>query len=177
MLGMRLLLHREEISEIVNRLAIQISAVYADKPVVVVGILNGGFIFCADLIRKFQIREIRITFIQAESYEHGSTASSGSVRILQDINVDIQGRDVLVVEDILDTGLTLYKIIDHLRAKNPASIRIVALLSKPDKRNPSLEIVESLYVGREIPNVFVVGYGTDDTDGTKRDLPDIWAKD
>lgn len=175
-MGMRVLLTRDEINEIVGQLADQISATYADKPVVVVGILNGGFIFCADLVRKLQIGKIRITFIQAESYNHGSTTSSGSVRILQDINVDIQGCDVLVVEDILDTGLTLYKIIDHLKAKDPASIRIVALLSKPDKRDPSLEIVDYLYVGKEIPNVFVVGYGMDDTDGTNRNLQDIWAK-
>jgi hypoxanthine phosphoribosyltransferase len=119
-------------------------------------VLKGAVTFMADLVRWLPF-DLEMDFMAISSYGQ-STETSGIVRILKDLDLDIEGRDVLIVEDIIDSGLTLQYLTDYLRSHGPASIEIVALLSKPDRRQAE---VECRYTGFEIPNEFVVGYGLD----------------
>ena len=150
------LFSREEIKNKVAELGKAISEDYAGNELLVVGILKGAFIFMADLVREIDI-SLEIDFMDVSSYGL-STTSSGEVRIIKDLEYSIQDKDVLIIEDIVDTGLTLKHITDMLRTRNPRSIKICCLLDKPSRRKASI-IAD--YVGFTIPDRFVVGYGID----------------
>ncbi len=140
-----------------KELAAQISADYADKDLLLVCILKGGVIFLSDLSRALTIPH-SIDFMAISSYGGTRTESSGVVRILMDLNTSIENRHVLIVEDIIDTGRTLQYITENLATRDPASLRICTLLNKPDRREVEIDLH---YVGFNIPNEFVVGYGLD----------------
>lgn len=151
------LISEEEIAERLDSLAVEINSAFADTDkLVVVGLLRGSFIFIADLARKLSV-PVEIDFIEASSYGN-STESSREVRILKDLRGKIEGRDVLVVEDIVDTGHTLSRVTDILRTRRPARLEVCALLSKPSRREVR---VNARWIGFEIPDEFVVGYGID----------------
>ncbi len=152
-----IILSAGQISEIVARLGREISSDYEGRNPILVNLLKGGVVFLADLIRQLTIPHL-IEFMHVSSYENG-TSSSGVVRITQDLSCGIEGRDVLIVEDVIDTGTTLAYISDMLQLRNPRSIEVCSLLLK---QNPTeLEGIPVRYVGTNIPDVFVVGYGLD----------------
>ncbi len=159
------LLDEARIAARVKELGQQISRDYAGKDLVVVGLLNGVFPFFADLVRAIDL-EVDLTFMQASSY-HGGTDSTGEVVIKKDMDRPIQGRHVLVLEDIVDTGLTLHKVRNLLLDREPASLAICSLLDKPSRRKVPVKVE---YIGFEIEDHFVVGYGLD-FDGKLRNLP------
>jgi hypoxanthine phosphoribosyltransferase len=134
-------------------------------------VLKGGFVFLADLVRRIE-SPCTIDFMAISSYGSG-TQSSGIVRILKDLDHSIQDRDVLIVEDIVDSGLTLSYLLRNLEARHPASLEVCALLTKPARREND---VPCRYVGFEIPDRFVVGYGLDAAEHY-RELPDVWVVD
>jgi len=146
----------DEIQRKVAELGQKITKDYEGKQPVFVGILKGAFMFMADLIRHVDL-PLEIDFLAVSSYGK-STESSGAVMILKDIGVDIEGRDVLIVEDILDTGLTLKHIVKHLMSKHPKSLKICVLLDKKERRKVQ---IDADYVGFEVPDKFLVGYGLD----------------
>jgi hypoxanthine phosphoribosyltransferase len=134
----------------------EISSDYAGKDLLLVGVLKGAVFFMADLMRSLTV-PCEVDFMAISSYG-AETDSSGVVRILKDLDIPLQGRDVLVVEDIIDSGLTLSYLMRNLRARDPASLEVCALLTKPGRREIEVPVK---YVGFEIPNRFVVGYGLD----------------
>lgn len=150
------LLSKEQIDQRVREIGRQISQDYAGRDLVVVGILKGAIIFLSDLVREISV-PVTLDFVATSSYGD-SSISSGAVRILKDLEGGIEGRDVLIVEDIVDTGLTLLYLLQNLRSRNPASLKVCTLLDKPERR--TVEIVPD-YLGFSIPNAFVVGYGLD----------------
>ena len=150
------LLTEEQVQTKVRDLAAQISKDYAGRDVLLVGVLKGAFILMADLARHLTVPH-EFDFMAVSSYG-SATQTSGVVRILKDLDREIQGRDVLIVEDIIDTGLTLNYLLRYLRGKNPRSLRICALLDKPARRLVEIEID---YRGFTIPDSFVIGYGLD----------------
>jgi hypoxanthine phosphoribosyltransferase len=141
----------------VAELGAQLSADYAGRPLTLVSVLKGALPFMADLMRAMTI-PLHIDLMEVSSYGGTATESSGLVRILKDLSSSIEGKDVLIVEDIIDTGLTLNYLLRYLRGKNPASLRICALLDKPARRLVEIDID---YRGFTIPDRFVVGYGLD----------------
>lgn len=145
---------REEIAERVEGLGQEISKAYKDKELVVVSLLRGSFIFAADLVREISL-PVEIDFITTSSYED-SEVSSGHVDIVHDLRASIEGKDVLIVDDIIDSGFTLEKVMEHLKEKNPNSIGICVMLDKPSRRQVDLA---PDFVGFSIPDVFIVGYG------------------
>lgn len=163
----KVLISSEKVQRRIAQLARQINRDYAGQPLVIVGVLKGAFIFMADLIRHLR-QPVTCDFLRVSSYNHG-TESSGTVRIEFDITQPIRGKDVLLVEDIVDTGLTLNEAIRHLKAKKPRSLKICALLRKPERERVKIDVD---YVGFVIPNKFVVGYGLDYA-GQHRNLPYI----
>ena len=164
------LIPEAEVAARTDELARAISAHFADsEKLVVVGLLRGSFIFIADLVRRLSV-PVEIDFIEASSYGN-STESSREVRILKDLRGEIEGRDVLVVEDIVDTGHTLRHVIDILRTRHPARLEVCALLSKPARREVEVDV---RWIGFEIPDEFVVGYGIDYAQ-RDRNLPYIGA--
>jgi len=152
-----ILLTEEQIQAKVAELGARISADYAGRELTLVSVLKGSLPFMADLMRQLRI-PIRIDLMEVSSYGGSTTESSGLVRILKDLSSSIEGRDVLIVEDIIDTGLTLNYLIRYLRGKNPRSLRICTLLDKPARRLVDIPVD---YVGFTIPDQFVVGYGLD----------------
>ncbi len=150
------LISQSAIAQRVRELGAQISADYAGRELLVVGILKGSWVFLADLVRQLSI-PVLIDFMTVSSYGQ-STKTSGVVKIVLDLKCPLEGRDVLVVEDILDTGLTLKYIIDNLRLRRPRSLKIVALMDKPERRRVA---ITPDYVGFTVPDKFVVGYGAD----------------
>ena len=150
------LLSGEQVQVRVAELGAQLAADYADRDPVLVSVLKGSIIFMADLVRAMPI-PLSIDLMEVSSYGD-STESSGQVRILKDLSTSIEGRDVIVVEDIIDTGLTLNYLLRYLHDKGPASIRICCLLDKPARRLAPIEID---YRGFTIPDRFVIGYGLD----------------
>jgi len=140
----------------VHQLGAQITADYRGKTPHLIGVLKGATIFHADLVRAIDL-VVSVDFIAVASYGSG-IKTSGEVRILKDLDESVEGKDVLLVEDILDTGLTLHYLLENLQSRNPRSLRIVSLLSKPSRR---LIEVRAEYVGFEVPDKFVVGYGLD----------------
>jgi hypoxanthine phosphoribosyltransferase len=152
----QVLVTEDQISAKVRELADKISADYADRDLLLVGVLKGAVMFMSDLARALS-RPAELEFMAISSYG-SSTSSSGVVRILKDLDHDIAGQHVLVVEDIIDSGLTLSYLLKNLATRQPASLEVVALLRKPDAVRVDVPV---RYVGFEIPNEFVVGYGLD----------------
>ncbi len=162
----KILISASEIAEKTSELAKQISKDYQGKEIFMVVLLRGSFIFAADLIRKIE-PDVIVDFMVVSSY-HGEK-STGEVRIIKDLSQSIHGREVLIVEDIVDTGLTLTKILDLLGSRTPGSMEVCTLLSKPSRREKEVDVK---YCGFEIEDKFVVGYGLD-VDQKYRQLPDI----
>ncbi len=159
-----------QIAERIGVLGREIEAEFADTDkLVVVGLLRGSFVFIADMVRALDL-PIEVDFIEASSYGDGME-SSREVRILKDLRGAIEGRDVLVVEDLVDTGFTLRHVLGLLRARKPARLRSIVLLDKPSRREVTVDVD---WVGFEIPDAFVVGYGIDYAQ-RNRNLPYIGA--
>jgi hypoxanthine phosphoribosyltransferase len=152
----RVLISEEDLQRRVAELGAQVSADYCDLNPLLICVLKGGYVFLADLTRALTIKH-GIDFMAVSSYGD-STTSSGVVRILKDLDRDITGRHILLVEDIIDTGHTIAYLLENLRVRGPASIRICTLLSKPSRREVRLGVD---YIGFDIPNEFVIGYGLD----------------
>jgi hypoxanthine phosphoribosyltransferase len=150
------LISEEQIRAKVKELARQLSRDYRDKNPVLVGVLNGAFVFLADLIRNLEL-DCTIDFVAWASYGK-DTSSSGVFRIMKDLETNVESKHVLVVEDIIDTGLTLHYLLDTIRARRPASVKVVALLDKPSRRRIE---AKADYLGFQVPDAFVVGYGLD----------------
>ena len=167
---LNLLISEEEIQERVKILARKISSDYKKnpKPPIIIGVLNGSFYFMADLLRAMNI-EAEMDFIKISSYQ--KTGSTGTVRLIKDISADITGRDIILVEDIVDTGLSINFLRKHFENSSPAAVKVATLLYK--KEITRVE-VEPEYVGFEIPDKFVVGYGLDIEQQYRR-LRDIFA--
>ena len=153
---MRVLISAKELQAKIDDLASAIASDYAGTHPVLICVLKGAVFFLADLTRRLPF-DLEIEFMAVSSYGQ-SSESSGIVRILKDLDTDIEGRHVLIVEDIIDSGLTLQYLTKSLRTRNPASLAIATLLSKPGRRTAELDC---RYTGFEIPNEFVVGYGLD----------------
>jgi hypoxanthine phosphoribosyltransferase len=151
-----ILVQSDELANRVRELAEEISRDYEGRELLLVGVLKGAVFFLSDLMRHLETR-CEVDFMAVSSYG-SSTDSSGVVRILKDLDVSIEGREVLIVEDIVDSGLTLSYLMRTLQARDPASLEVCALLTKPERRKVDLPI---RYVGFEIPNRFAIGYGLD----------------
>ena len=151
-----ILLTEKDLQKAVKKLGKQISADYEGKNLMLVAVLKGSVIFMADLMRAITI-PISIDFMSVSSYGSGTT-SSGNIHVAKDLNSDIAGRNVLIVEDILDTGNTLHQLTKMLKERNPASLKVCVLLDKPARREQE---IYADYVGYTIPDAFVVGYGLD----------------
>jgi hypoxanthine phosphoribosyltransferase len=156
------------LQERIDELATRINKDYTGKEVVFIGILNGAFIFAADLFRRIHLKA-RITFIKLASYE--GTSSSGSIKELIGWNEDLKDKSAIIIEDIVDTGVTLKHTVDNLIIRNVREIKVVTLLLKPAAYNKKIHID---YIGFEIPNDFVVGYGLD-YNGEGRNLPSVYT--
>jgi hypoxanthine phosphoribosyltransferase len=165
--ALNVLIPAHKIQERIQELGAEISAAYPDGPIYLVGILKGACMFLADLARAID-RPVRIDFIGISSYGKGKT-TSGEVRLTKDLDISIEGADILVVEDIVDSGVTLNYLVHVLKQRRPRSIRVAALLDKPERR---VRPVEVAYVGFRIPDEFVVGYGLDFAEDY-RNLKDI----
>ena len=151
-----ILYSEEEIAQRVHELGAQISADYEGKSIVLVGVLNGAVVFLADLMRQIHV-PVSIDLVAISSY--GSYSStSGVVRIMKDLDESVESKHVLIVEDIVDTGLTLNYLVEYMRSRNPASVKVVAMLSKPSRHKAKAHID---YLGFTVPDEFVVGYGLD----------------
>lgn len=156
---------KEDIQEACRRLGQQITSDYKGKKPIVVGVLKGAIFFMTDVVREMDVY-IDIDFIDVSSY-HGGTASSGSIELVKDVELDVKGRDVIFMEDIIDTGRTLKYLEDLLAERGAKSIKVCTLMDKPEGR---VVDAKADYVGLEVPNEFVVGYGLD-YKGMYRNLP------
>lgn len=163
----RTLISQHDLQARIDALAEEISRDYAGRELLVIGVLKGAVFFIADLVRRLEV-PCELDFMAVSSYG-SSTHSSGVVRILKDLDTSIAGRHVLVVEDVIDSGLTLSYLMKNLAFRGPASLEICTLLSKPGLRRPALR---TRYVGFDLPDVFVVGYGLDHRE-RYRNLPYI----
>lgn len=161
----KVLITEEELKEIIKRLGKQITEDYKDKNLLVVSVLKGSVMVMADLLREIKL-PLRIDFMAVSSYGSGTT-TSGTVKIIKDLDINLAGYDLLIVEDILDSGVTLSNLKQILLTRGPASVKICTLLDKPERRKA--DIVAD-YVGAQIPDAFVVGYGLD-YDEKYRNLP------
>jgi len=164
----RLIFTAEDIARQVQRLASEISTDYQGKEIVLIGVLKGAFIFLADLVRQLSI-PAQMDFVRLASYGT-ATESSGTIRITTDVELDLKGRDVLIVEDIVDSGLTTAFLREHLLAKNPRSLKMCVLLDKRERRSVSISLD---YVGLRLDKGFVIGYGLDCREA-HRQLPAIY---
>jgi hypoxanthine phosphoribosyltransferase len=164
-----ILVPADHLARRVGELAAEISRDYADKDLVLIGVLKGAVFFLSDLMRAIEV-PCEVDFMAVASYG-SATRSSGVVRILKDLDAVIEGRDVLIVEDIVDSGLTLQYLLRNLAGRNPRSLEVCALLIKPERRKVDLR---TRYVGFEIPNRFAIGYGLD-LDERYRNLPFVAA--
>jgi hypoxanthine phosphoribosyltransferase len=164
-----ILVGAEDLTRRVKELADQISLDYADKDLLLIGVLKGAVFFVSDLMRHLDI-PVEVDFMAVASYG-SATRSSGVVRILKDLDAAIEGRDVLIVEDIVDSGLTLQYLLRNLAGRNPRSLEVCALLIKPERREVDLH---TRYVGFEIPDRFAIGYGLDHAE-RYRNLPYVAA--
>ncbi len=163
------LVSAEDLQRRVRELAAEISSDYAARDLVLVGVLKGAVFFLSDLMRQLAI-PVEVDFMAVASYG-SATKSSGVVRILKDLDAAIEGRDVLIVEDIVDSGLTLQYLLRNLAGRNPRSLEVCALLIKPERQKVDLP---TRYVGFEIPNRFAIGYGLDHRE-RYRNLPCVAA--
>ncbi len=163
----RVLITKEELDRQVEELGSRISKDYEGKELVIIGVLKGGFIFLADLARKITI-PVDLDFMSVSSYGD-SSKSSGVVKIIKDVDINISGKHVLIVEDIIDTGLTLNHLVELLKTRGPLSVKICAALDKPSRRKVDVQVD---YKGIEIPDEFVIGYGLDYA-GKYRNIPEV----
>ena len=161
------LIPRAEVAAAVKRLGTELSRDYAGKTPIMITVLKGAFIFMADLVREVTV-PCTMDFMAVSSYGSG-TKTSGQVKIIKDLDTTIEGKDVIIVEDILDSGVTLSYLIELLEARRPASLRLCALFDKPARHKVNVHID---YRGIEVPDEFIVGYGLD-YDEKYRNLPDI----
>jgi hypoxanthine phosphoribosyltransferase len=166
---LEILISRDEIAKAVNRLAREIKRDYQGKQPLLIGVLKGSFVFMADLIRRLDL-PLELDFVRLSSYG-AARESSGNVRVVQRLKTPVKGRDVLVVEDIVDTGITTSFLLDYLRKRNPASLKLCALTDKPSRHKVPVSID---YLGFIVPDKFIVGYGID-FDEKFRYLPHIYA--
>jgi hypoxanthine phosphoribosyltransferase len=150
------LLSAEKLAERITAMGDEITADYEGREILMIGVLRGAVIFMSDLARAIKV-PVAIDFMAVSSYGAGTT-SSGAVRILKDLDEDVEGKHLLVVEDIIDSGLTLNYLLDNLKSRNPASIKLCALLNKPERRQVNVHID---YNGFTVPDHFVIGYGLD----------------
>ena len=164
-----ILVQADQLKNRIKELGEQISIDYEGKDLLLVGVLKGAVFFLADLMRHIDV-PCEVDFMAVASYG-SATESSGVVRILKDLDTPIEGRDVLIVEDIVDSGLTLQYLMRNLGARNPASLEVVALLTKPDRRKVELPLA---FTGFEIPDRFAIGYGLDHAE-RYRNLPYVAA--
>ena len=164
-----LFIPHEKISEVVQQMATRLNHDLAGKNPLFIGILNGSFIFAADLFKQINILDSEISFVKIASYCGDTT--TGSVRELIGLNEEISGRTVVIIEDIVDTGITIGKIIEQLKSKQASEVLVATLLLKPDALRQELKLD---YVGLEIPNDFIVGYGLD-YNQKGRNLKDIYS--
>ena len=151
-----ILLTEQQIRERVGQMGAEISRDYADKDPLFVGVLKGCFVFMADLMRRVTV-PCGMDFMVVSSYGN-STKTTGAVEIIKDLSQDVEGRHIVIVEDILDTGVTLHYLCRYLQNRNPASVSIAAFLDKPERRRAD---VHAKYVGFTVPDAFVIGYGLD----------------
>jgi len=166
---LKILVGSDEIANAVRRLAREIATDYQDKQPLLISVLKGSFVFTADLMRQLDL-PVEVDFVRLSSYG-AARESLGRARIIQGVRIPVKGRDVLVVEDIVDTGITTSLLFDYLRRKKPASLKLCALTDKPARRRVPVSID---YVGLTLPNKFVVGYGLD-CDEKFRNLPHIYT--
>lgn len=166
---LHILFTKKKIKATVGRLAAEISRDYRGKNPLLIGILKGSFLFLADLIRHLDF-SLEVDFIRLSSYGKGRE-TSGKVKVVQGIKSSLQGREVLIIEDIVDTGLTTAFLTDYLRGKKPASLKLCTLTDKPSRRQVPVAID---YLGLTAPNKFLVGYGLD-CDEKFRNLPEIYC--
>jgi hypoxanthine phosphoribosyltransferase len=162
-------IQKDEIQRQIARIAETISADYQRRELVLIGVLKGAFLFLADLARQLELETIKIDFLQASSYG-ADTVSSEKIQLKKDIDVDIRGKDVLVVEDIVDTGLTLNYLITHLKRRKPNSIKVCAMIDKHERRQVPIDVD---YVCTTVKEGFLVGYGLDYAEDY-RNLPEIY---
>jgi hypoxanthine phosphoribosyltransferase len=168
---LKILIGQKDIAEAVNRLACEIERDYQGKQPLLIGVLKGSFVFMADLIRQLDL-PLELDFVRLASYGAGRE-SSGKVRVIQQPQIPMNNRDILVVDDIVDTGITTTFLLDYLKKKKPASLKLCALTDKPSRRRVPVAID---YLGLTVPNKFIVGYGLD-CDEKYRNLPDIYAQE
>ncbi len=168
---MEVLITEEQIAKRVRELGKEISADYRGKTVHLICVLKGAYTFLADLARAMEV-PVTLDFLAVSSYGKGKT-SSGEVRLTKDLDASLAGRDVILVEDIADTGLTLNYLLNMLRSREPATLKVAAFLSKPSRREIDVAVD---YIGFEVPDRFVVGYGLDDNQRF-RELPYIAVQD
>ncbi|MGD0779556.1 MAG: hypoxanthine phosphoribosyltransferase [Dehalococcoidales bacterium] len=166
---LEVLVSKAEIAATVKKMAAAITKDYREKNPLLIGILKGSFVFLADLIRQLDF-PLEVEFVRLSSYGSG-TQTSGKIKIVHGLKSAIKGRHVLVVEDIVDTGITLAYFLEYLKKKNPASLKLCALTEKPSRRRVPVKIN---YVGLTVPDKFIVGYGIDCNE-KYRNLPDICA--
>jgi hypoxanthine phosphoribosyltransferase len=164
---LKILISRDEIAKAINRLACDIERDYQGKQPLLIGILKGSFVFMADLIRQLDL-PLELDFIRLSSYG-AARESSGKVRVVQGVKTPVKGRDVLVIEDIVDTGITISFLLDYLKKKRSASLKLCVLTDKPSRRRVPVPID---YRGFTVPDKFIVGYGLD-CDERFRNLPHI----
>ncbi len=153
---LKVLIPQNEIRQAIDRIASEIRRDYSDKQPILISILKGSFIFLADLVRQIHM-PVQVEFIRLSSYG-SQTESSGVVTMTQGLKTPIKGKDIIIVEDIVDTGLTMTSVVKYMKKKKPASIKICALTDKPSRRKVPLEVD---YVGFTVPDKFLVGYGLD----------------
>ena len=163
-----IIISRREIEEMVDELAAQINADFKNQEIILVGLLKGSVVFMSDILRKITV-PCEIDFMAASSYGSGMV-SSGNVKISKDLSVDIKDKNVIIVEDIVDTGNTLSRVLELLKMRQPKELRLCSLLSKPARREA--DDIKIDYLGTEVPDEFVVGYGLD-FDERYRNLPYI----
>ncbi len=161
-------IEKTKIDSAVNRIAACIEKDYSDKNPVLIGILKGSFVFLSDLVRRLPI-DIEIDFVKVASYGSG-TCSCGEAKLLHDTSIDVRDRDVIVVEDIVDTGITTSFVCDHMKSRGAGTVRLCTLLNKPSRRQVDVRID---YEGITVPDKFIVGYGLDCAE-KYRNLPAIY---
>ncbi len=161
-------LTEEEIEKTIIRIAQSISLDYKDCDLILIGVLKGSFIFLSDLVRNLSI-PVKIDFIRVSSYDY-DTSSSGNIQLINDVGIEIKDKDILVIEDIIDTGFTLEYVINHLKSSEPASIKVCTLIDKLERRKTDIKIDYSGHITKE---GFLVGYGLDYAENF-RNLPGIF---
>lgn len=165
------LIGKEELNKRIEELAKQIDENYKEQDIVAICVLNGAAFFAVDLTLKMKTK-MQVEFIKISSYE--GTESTGEIRKYLDIDKKkLEGRNILIIEDIVDTGRSIHYLIKHLKEKNPKDMKICSLLSKPSRREIEVNID---YLGFEVPNKFIIGYGFDDEEGFNRNIPYIGCK-